>query len=147
MPQPVADEVVVRMEAAPLNPSDIGAMIGPADVSRATSKSTDGYQHVVLPIPAEMMKKIDGKIGQRLPAGIEGAGVVVAAGAGAAAQQLIGRVVSISTGATYSEGPDSFTARMRRRLRAPHLTGSWRRACHSEWRRGGSPSKGRRRFR
>ena len=97
------EDVLIRVEAAPINPSDIGAMIGPADVTRIASKGLNRRAHVVLPVPGEAMPRVAAKIGQTLLTGIEGAGVVVSAGSAASAQRLVGKVVSLSTGAMYSQ--------------------------------------------
>ena len=39
-PEPADDEVVVRVEATPINPSDLGLLIGPADMSTAKVSGT-----------------------------------------------------------------------------------------------------------
>ena len=33
LPEPADDEVIVRIEATPLNPSDLALLLGPADIS------------------------------------------------------------------------------------------------------------------
>ena len=83
-PTPAADEVVVQVQAAPINPSDIGLLFGAADMSTATL--ANGI--VSATIPERLMKAMAGRLGQDLPVGNEGAGVVVAAGSSAAAQAL-----------------------------------------------------------
>jgi NADPH:quinone reductase len=103
VPNPAAEEVVIRVEAAPINPSDIGAMIGPADISRMRAEGSDDAIQVVIPMPPQAMPALAAKVGQPLPAGVEGAGVVVAAGSSSEAQSLIGRVVAVSTGAMYGQ--------------------------------------------
>ena len=101
--QPVAEEVVIRVEAAPINPSDIGAMMGPADISRMRADGSGDAMQVVIPMPPQAMHAMAARVGQPLPAGIEGAGVVVAAGSSPKAQALLGKVVAASTGAMYAQ--------------------------------------------
>ena len=103
VPVPTADEVLVRIEAAPVNPSDLGLLLATADVSKARTEGTDGDRVVTAPIPASAMAGMRARIGESMPVGNEGAGVVVAAGESAAAQALLGETVSIVGGATYGE--------------------------------------------
>src|SRR3990167_4255863 len=84
-PQPRADEVVVRVEASPLNPSDIGLLFGAADIATATLSGTATQPVVTMQIPPAAMKGMAGRLGQSMPVGNEGAGVVVAAGESAGA--------------------------------------------------------------
>ena len=102
-PKPAADEVVLRIEATPINPSDIGLLFGAADLSTlAVSGSGDGIVARAR-VPAAAMKAMEGRRGQSLPAGNEGAGTVVKAGGGAAARALLGRTVAVLGGAMYSQ--------------------------------------------
>ena len=102
VPYPAHDEVVLGVEAAPIHPSDLGLLLGPADPRKTARRSEDGT--VLLDVPAEMRAGIAGRIGMSLPTGNEGAGVVVTAdGASAEAQSLLGRTVAVAGGATYSE--------------------------------------------
>ena len=100
---PGADEIVVRIEAAPINPSDLGLLLGGADVGTATLSGTDDRPVVSATLPAPSMRALGGRIGQSLPVGNEGAGVVVAAGSSDAAQALIGKVVAVLGGAMYTD--------------------------------------------
>lgn len=102
-PTPGPEEVLVRVDAAPINPSDVGLLLGPADLSRAESSGSADSPTVTAPIPESAMGPLAMRVGQLLPAGNEGAGLVVAAGDSAAAQALLGRVVGFAGGATYSE--------------------------------------------
>lgn len=102
-PQPAADEVVVRIEASPLNPSDIGLLFGAADITTARVSGTGASPVVTLQIPQAAMKGMAGRVGQSMPVGNEGAGVVVAAGESAAAQALLGQTVAVLGGAMYSQ--------------------------------------------
>ncbi len=102
-PVPADDEVVVQVQAAPINPSDIGLLFGAADMA-AASVAGSGVQAVVsAPVPAGAMKAMAGRLGQALPVGNEGAGLVVQAGAAPTAQALLGRTVALLGGAMYSQ--------------------------------------------
>jgi NADPH2:quinone reductase len=102
-PAPADDEVVVRIEATPINPSDIGLLFGAGDISTATVAGTASQSVVTMQIPAAAMKGMAGRLGQALPVGNEGAGVVVAAGSAPAAQALLGKTVAILGGAMYAQ--------------------------------------------
>ncbi|MEG3144125.1 zinc-binding dehydrogenase [Sphingomonas sp. RT2P30] len=98
---PADDEVIVRVEAAPINPSDLGLLLGPADVSTMASTGSAARPTVTFAIPRERLGGVRGRIGQSLPVGNEGAGTVIAAGEGAKA--LIGRKVGMLGGAMYTQ--------------------------------------------
>lgn len=102
-PAPADDEVVVRVEATPLNPSDIGLLFGPADLGTLERSGTGTAAVLQARIPEAAMKGLAARIGQSMPVGNEGAGVVVAAGASAQAQALLGRTVAVMGGAMYSQ--------------------------------------------
>ena len=103
IPVPLPDEVVVRVEASPLNPSDLGLLFGAADISTATPSGTPEQPVLTARIPADRMKAMAGRVGQSMPVGNEGAGVVVTAGSSKEAQALRGKVVAIFGGAMYSQ--------------------------------------------
>src|SRR5690606_21655362 len=75
-PPPGPNEVVVRVEAAPLNPSDMGLLFGGADMTQAKQVGTAENPVVTAPIAPGVMKAMAARVGQSLPAGNEGAGVV-----------------------------------------------------------------------
>jgi NADPH2:quinone reductase len=100
---PAPDEVVVRVEAAPINPSDLGLLFGPADATTAKVSGTRERPVVTASIPERLMRMVAGRIDQSLPAGNEGAGVVIDAGASPEAQRLLGKTVAILGGAMYSQ--------------------------------------------
>ncbi len=102
-PKPAPDEVVVRIEATPINPSDIGLLFGAADISTAKVSGTPANPVVTAQIPERLMKSMAGRLGQSLPVGNEGAGVVVAAGSLEAAQALLGKTVAVLGGAMYAQ--------------------------------------------
>jgi NADPH2:quinone reductase len=102
-PQPNPEEVIVRIDAAPLNPSDMGLLFGGADMSTAEASGTADNPVVTAKISPAVMTAMAGRVEQSLPAGNEGAGVVVQAGASPAAQALLGKTVAVLGGAMYSQ--------------------------------------------
>lgn len=104
MPEPASpDEVVVRVEAAPLNPSDLGLLFGGADMTKAQVAGSAERPVVTAPVAAPVMAAMAARVGQSMPVGNEGAGTVVAAGSSPAAQALLGKKVAALGGAMYSE--------------------------------------------
>jgi NADPH:quinone reductase len=103
MPEPQPHEVLVRIEAAPINPSDLGLLLATADLESATASGTSDSPVVTATIPPQTLRGLAGRSGQSMPVGNEGAGVVVAAGSSDEAQALMGRTVAIIGGATYTE--------------------------------------------
>ncbi len=103
IPEPGDDEVLVRVEAAPINPSDLGLLFGAADMDSAQRSGDDARPVVTARIPDGLMKSMAARVGVSMPVGNEGAGVVIAAGASAEAQALLGRTVAAFGGAMYSQ--------------------------------------------
>ena len=103
IPQPNDDEVLVRVEAAPINPSDLGLLFGAADMTTAAASGSADDPVVTASVPEKLMRAMTPRVDQSLPAGNEGAGIVVAAGADDAAQALMGKTVAILGGAMYSQ--------------------------------------------
>jgi len=99
VPDPGSDEILVRIEGSPINPSDLGLLLGPADMS--TAKAAGGT--VTAAVPPQFMKAMAARVDQSMPVGNEGAGVVIAAGADPAAQALMGKTVAILGGAMYAQ--------------------------------------------
>jgi NADPH2:quinone reductase len=102
-PVPQADEVVVRVEAAPINPSDMALLLGGADLDSFRTTGTKDSPVATATIQPAVMRMMAARVGQSLPVGNEGAGVVVAAGSSPAAQALLGKVVAAVGGAMYSQ--------------------------------------------
>ncbi len=96
---PEPDEVIVRVEAAPVNPSDLGLLLAGADPATATAGAGGELRLRLQPAPVAALR---GRVGQALPVGNEGAGVVVAAGSSKAARSLEGRVVAAIPGGMYA---------------------------------------------
>jgi len=103
VPEPKADEIVVRIEAAPINPSDLGLLLGPVDASSLKVSGTKDRPVVTGQIPQGVLKALTARLDQSMPVGNEGAGVVIAAGAAPEAQALMGKTVAILGGATYGQ--------------------------------------------
>lgn len=101
MPQPKAGEVLVRVEAAPINPSDLGLLLGPADVSTLSITGSGDDTVASMDVPAAMMPALQARLDAQLPVGNEGAGVIVAAGAGA--ENMVGKTIGVAGGAMYSQ--------------------------------------------
>ena len=102
-PAPKADEVVVQIQATPINPSDIGLLFGAADMRTAKASGSASHPVLTAQVPQGAMKAMAGRLNQSMPAGNEGAGLVVAAGSSDAAQKLLGKTVAVLGGAMYSQ--------------------------------------------
>lgn len=103
VPAPGPDEVLIQVQATPINPSDIGLLFGPADLSTVQVTGSASRPLVSARIPASAMPGMAARLGQSLPVGNEGAGLVVAAGSSSAAQALLGRTVAVIGGAMYAQ--------------------------------------------
>jgi NADPH:quinone reductase len=102
-PAPAADEVLVQVQASPINPSDIGNLFGPADLSTMQVGGSLDRPVITATIPAAAMKAIAWRVGESMTVGNEGAGIVVAAGESPGAQALLGRLVAAVGGGMYSQ--------------------------------------------
>src|ERR1700712_1612328 len=103
VPTPAADQVLVRVEAAPINPSDLGLLTAGADLTNATVTGTPARPTVTALLDKAAMAGLSGRVDRPLPVGLEGAGTVVAAGSSAAAHTLVGKQVGITGGAMYTQ--------------------------------------------
>src|SRR5204863_1840437 len=97
------DEVVVRVEASPINPSDLGLLVGAADMTTAKASGTREAPVITAKVPEAAMKAMAGRLDESMPIGNEGAGVVIKTGASDAAKALMGKTVSMIGGAMYSQ--------------------------------------------
>ena len=102
-PSPQADEVVIRVEASPINPSDLGLMFAAADTSTVKQSGSRESPVVKATVPEPRMKSVAGRVDRSMPVGNEGAGVVVGAGSSAQAAALLGKTVAAMGGAMYSQ--------------------------------------------
>jgi NADPH:quinone reductase len=103
VPAPGPGEVVVRIEAAPINPSDLGLLFAGADVTAAVSAGSADRPVVTAPLPDAAIRAAAGRVGIPMPTGNEGAGTVVAAGQSAAATALLGKTVAVVGGDMYAQ--------------------------------------------
>jgi NADPH:quinone reductase-like Zn-dependent oxidoreductase len=101
--EPSADEVVVRIEAAPINPSDLGLLIGAADMATAKASGSKDAPVITAEVPEAAMKGMAGRLDESMPVGNEGAGVVVQTGSSDAARALMGKTVALIGGAMYAQ--------------------------------------------
>lgn len=101
VPTPGDDEVLIRMEASPINPSDLAVMLSAADSDSFTADTADGHPLARAGIPEAMARAVAPRIGVSIPIGNEGAGTVVAAGG--EAQALIGKTVALAGGGSYAQ--------------------------------------------
>ncbi|MEH6757941.1 MAG: NADH oxidase [Parasphingorhabdus sp.] len=101
VPEPEDHQVVIQMEAVPINPSDLGLLLSPAQMDTARSETVDGHPALVADVDPAMMRIFAGRKGKKLAAGNEGAGKVVAAGTSDAAQALLGKTVTVVGGEMY----------------------------------------------
>src|SRR5690606_2426774 len=99
--EPGADELVVRVEATPINPSDLGLLLGPADVSTIRAEGTPERPVLVADIPQQRLAAIRTRLDQSLPVGNEGAGTVVKAGGNV--QHFLGKKVGMLGGGMYTQ--------------------------------------------
>jgi NADPH:quinone reductase-like Zn-dependent oxidoreductase len=103
IPEPTEDQVVVKVEATPINPSDLGLLLGPADMSQARTSGSGADTRVTAPVAASALPFLAARLDQAMPVGNEGAGTVVKAGSSPAAQALMGKTVSMVGGAMYAQ--------------------------------------------
>ena len=99
VPDPDDGEVLIKVQATPINPSDLGLLVGPADVS--SLKEVEKGSVVEMKVPDGLIRSVAARFDQNLPVGNEGAGIVESAGKGA--EHLIGKTVGLAGGAMYSE--------------------------------------------
>jgi NADPH:quinone reductase-like Zn-dependent oxidoreductase len=100
---PKPNEVVVRVEASPINPSDLGLLLGAADMATARVSGTAARPVVTADVPQAFMRAMAARVDESMPVGNEGAGVVVAAGSSPEAQALLGKTVAMLGGAMYAQ--------------------------------------------
>ena len=99
---PADDEVLIRVEAAPINPSDLGLLVGPADMSTAAASGSAEDPVITAKVPENFLPALKARLGESMPVGNEGGGVVVQAGS-------IGFVQSASVShASFGDGPVQF---------------------------------------
>jgi NADPH:quinone reductase-like Zn-dependent oxidoreductase len=102
-PEPGADEIVVRVEASPINPSDLGLLFGAADMTSAKASGTKESPVITAKVPEAAMRAMAGRLDEAMPVGNEGAGVVIGTGSSDAAKALMGKTVAMIGGAMYAQ--------------------------------------------
>ena len=100
---PTDDQVVVRIEAAPINPSDLGMMFAGGDASAGLPAGDGIHDAVAVPVTEAAVAAQGARLGRPMPVGNEGGGVVVAAGSSPAAQALLGKTVGFLSGDAYAQ--------------------------------------------
>ena len=103
IPEPGPDQVVVKIEATPINPSDLGLLTGPADMNSAAASGSGDDIKVTAKVSAAALPFLTARLDQSMAVGNEGAGTVIKAGASEAAQKLLGKTVSAVGGSMYSQ--------------------------------------------
>lgn len=95
---PTGTQVLVQVEATPINPSDLGLLLASADTENAVYSPGK----IVAQMPANATRAMKARHGMAMPAGNEAAGIVVAAGDAPAAQALLGKRVACVPGTAYA---------------------------------------------
>jgi NADPH:quinone reductase-like Zn-dependent oxidoreductase len=103
IPEPAEDEIVVRVEASPINPSDLGLLTGAADLATAKASGTKESPVITAKIPEAGMRAMAARLDQSLPVGNEGAGTVIRTGSSDTAKALMGKTVAMIGGAMYAQ--------------------------------------------
>lgn len=102
-PEPAADEIVIRVEATPINPSDIALLLGPVDMQTAKQSGSATSPVLTINVLERALPMLTSRLDQSMPVGNEGAGTVVKAGSAPAAQALMGKLVAVASGSMYSQ--------------------------------------------
>src|SRR5260370_9376121 len=103
IPEPAEDEIVVRVEASPINPSDLGLLTGAADLTTTKASGTKESPVITAKVPEAGMRAMAGRLDESMPVGNEGAGVVIKSGSSDAAKALMGKTVAMIGGAMYAQ--------------------------------------------
>jgi NADPH:quinone reductase-like Zn-dependent oxidoreductase len=103
IPEPGPDQVLVKVEATPINPSDLGLLLGPADMSTAKASGSGAAIKITAKVPEQALPFIAARLDQAMPVGNEGAGTTIKAGSSEAAQALLGKTVSMIGGGMYAQ--------------------------------------------
>ncbi|MEQ1890605.1 MAG: zinc-binding dehydrogenase [Alphaproteobacteria bacterium] len=103
VPEPEPGQIIVRVDASPINPSDLGMLFGPADLSTARFSGTAENPVVTADIPSGLMRSVAARADVAMQVGNEGAGLVVRAGSSPQAQAMLGKTVSLVGGAMYAQ--------------------------------------------
>jgi len=99
--EPAQGELLVRVEAAPINPSDLGLLFGPADMDTLRAEGRGEAPVLTAKVPSHLLPAVNARLDQPMPVGNEASGTVIAAGPDL--QELVGRRVAMIGGAMYAE--------------------------------------------
>jgi NADPH:quinone reductase-like Zn-dependent oxidoreductase len=102
-PQPETNQVLVKIEATPINPSDLGVMFGLSDMANAKSSGAGNDTVLTAPVSQQGLRVMKARLGQALTVGNEGAGTVVATGDSELAKSLEGKIVAVMGGGMYGQ--------------------------------------------
>ena len=101
-PVPGDDEVLIEVQASPINPSDLGLLLSfAADVQNINVTGSGDETVAKMPVHPAFMNTLKPRLDESMPVGNEGAGVIVDAGVNA--KDLIGKTVGLAGGAMYSQ--------------------------------------------
>jgi len=103
IPTPEENQVLIKIEATPINPSDQGVMFGMSDISAAKTSGTGKNTVLAVPVSEQGLRVMKARVGQSLAVGNEGAGTVVATGSSDLAKSLAGKMVAVMGGSMYSQ--------------------------------------------
>jgi NADPH2:quinone reductase len=103
VPDPGPDEVLVRIDATPINPSDMGLLLGPADPATFRASGSAERPLLTADVPEAAMRMVAARVGKSMPVGNEAGGVVIAAGSSDAAQALMGKTIGVVGGEMYAQ--------------------------------------------
>ena len=101
-PVPGDDEVLIEVQASPINPSDLGLLLSfAADVQNINVTGSGDDTVATMPVHPALMGSLKPRLDESMPVGNEGAGVIIDAGINA--KDLIGKTVGLAGGAMYSQ--------------------------------------------
>ena len=102
IPKPKGNEVLIKIEAAPINPSDLGRLLSyAADLSDISTMEGSQPTQIKIKLKEKLMSPLKPRLDQSLSLGNEGAGVVV--DAGSEAKEMIGKTVGLAGGGMYCQ--------------------------------------------
>src|SRR5260370_42494353 len=105
LPEPGPDQVLVKVEATPINPSDLGLLLRPADMATAKSTRSGDSVKITAKVPAASLSFLAARLGEAMPVGNEGAGTGIKAGSPGAAPGLKGKTGGMVGGAGFGQYP------------------------------------------
>ena len=101
-PVPGDDEVLIEVQASPINPSDLGLLLSfAADLQNINVTGSGDDTVATMPVHPALMGSLKPRLDESMPVGNEGAGIIIDAGINA--KDLIGKTVGLAGGAMYSQ--------------------------------------------